>query len=77
MCSISVNWSLLSVHCSVLEIYRHRKLQEINKNVTAEDDTMTMGACKIPRCDFTHEPNVLYTKTGFKVIFVSGIRICI
>ena len=77
MRSISINWRLLSVHCSVLEIYNHRKPQETNKNVTAEDDTMPMGVRKIPCCDLTHEPSVLYTKTGFKVIFVSGTRISI
>jgi len=73
MCSISINFKVLSLHCSVLEIYRHRKPQEINKNVTAVDDTMLMGACKIPRCDFTNKPSVLYTKTGFKMIFVIAL----
>jgi len=75
MCCISINWRVSSVHCSVLEIYTHQKPQEINKNVTAEDDTIPMGSRKIPRCDFTHERSVLYTKTDFKVFFVSGTRI--
>ena len=59
----------------MLEIFTHRKPQEINKNVTAEDDNMPVGSRKIPRCDFTHERSFLYTKTDFKVIFVSGTRI--
>jgi hypothetical protein len=45
--------------------------------MTAEGDTMPMGACKIPRCDFTHKPSVLYTKMGFKMIFVISLFISI
>jgi hypothetical protein len=56
------------LHCAVLEMNTHRKPQEIIKNMT-----MPMGACAILRCDFTHKPSVLYTETGFKVIFVISI----
>ena len=73
MCSISINFKVLSVHCCIFKIYTHPRPQEINKSVTAEGDTVPMGACKFPRCDLTHKPSVLYTKTGYKMIFVISL----